>query len=166
MVHNSRCETAKTPASQCRCSCRGRLHGRNYSNSENKPKRQKQKEQEPLELIRQNTVPIIKKATKIVIINSIPVVREVHACYSIASVLYDSWNVIYTVPQEIENSSDIIKSGVKYGLTNIQTEIVWSKIDKKVPEDLKNETKGVLAEIMGNISEEEINVVEKALGCF
>ena len=126
------------------------------------------KELERIEEIKRNADLIIKSAVIIAAYNT-PVVREVYLCYSIAKLVYSSWDEIYAVyqkPDKKETIQDVCKvgkSGIKIGLTNYQTDIVWKKIEKEIPEDIKYESESVLKGGMSNISEKEISIVENAL---
>jgi hypothetical protein len=129
---------------------------------------ERRKELERIEEIKRNADRIIKSAVIIASYNT-PVVREVYLCYSIAKLVYSSWDEIYAVyqkPDKKEMIQDVCKvgrSGIKRGLTNYQTDIVWKKIEKEIPDDIKYESESVLKGGMLNISEKEISIVENAL---
>ncbi len=131
----------------------------------------KLREQEEIESIKRNPLPVIKNAVKVAI-HFAPLGREIFLCYSAAKVLYSSWGTIYQGYQTSDTEAlkkgayDFVRAGVKTGLTTHQTDYIWNKIENKVPEDIKYESRRLLFEVMSNVSEEEISLVENALGYF
>ena len=110
-------------------------------------------------------------ATKTVVI-LVPTVREVYMCHSLGQLMYSSWNDIYSAYIESDEEKMkrkiyyTVRGEVKVNLTSYQTNIIWDKLENEVPEDLKYGTKNTLKEVMSNISEKEIEYVERALEYF
>lgn len=134
-------------------------------------KEQEQREQERIETIKRNVIPIIKNTVRITA-QFVPLGREIYLCYSTARFLYSSWNAIYSAYQNPnatrleQETYSVIRSGARIGLTTVQTNFIWNKIENDVPEDLKYEAKNTLTKIMSEVSEEEISIVENALRYF
>ena len=119
---------------------------------------------------RLNTLQIIKTAIKVVFTNSIPLGREIYICYSIAKFTYNKQNTIYNAIQDKsglkQEAYNVMGNRAKVGLTNLQIDIIWDKINENIPDDLKDKAKNILTETMESISEKEISIVENALRYF
>jgi len=109
------------------------------------------------DIIKENPEIIIKGGV-ILVSHTLPVARDVYLCYKATKFVYNSWSEIEKETRR--GSYNFVKKVCETGLTNYETNIIWNKIEKKIPEYLKEESKAVLKEGISKISEEEISFVE------
>lgn len=117
--------------------------------------------------------PIVKLATKKILMygltSTIPLAREIYAGYLLAKGIYNTWDTIYsylktTEERRIEEATyDYLRGEAVEGLTTYQTGIIWGKVEGKIPEPYQDLAHEIIENVMGNVSEEEISIVEQAL---
>lgn len=100
---------------------------------------------------------------------ALPIISELHTAYVLADSIYDNWSIIkelYDSYQKGETDKIATSIGTEVvhgGLSNLQTNILWSQIARLIPTSLQKEGKAILSQLMGKVTTAEINFVKSFL---
>lgn len=103
------------------------------------------------------------------VLSQTPIIKEICAAYSLADSLYDNWNTITQLYDEYKKkgtqgiAKKIETEAVHNVLSSIQTDAVWTIVDRFIPKDYKETGKGILANFMGTITTAEIALAKQVL---
>lgn len=95
--------------------------------------------------------------------------REIYCTYKIADALYSQWNLIEEYYSSYQDDG-IIGVGKALGkniasevVGNVETNIIWNAIHDKIKPEDRDTTKNILSTVIENVTDEEINYVERYL---
>lgn len=111
MTHNSRCDSATTPPSKCKCSCGGTLHGGGNFQEKNKPdyKEKKNQEEYSTKNLAQTTLKSLSYIT--------PEFQIIYTSYKIINTGLQLYNIYNNLPAQKEFSKEDIKNLIIKGVS-------------------------------------------------
>lgn len=95
---------------------------------------------------------------------SFPIARELYVTYKAADTLYNVWNEVREAYKNPEREAyNLTNSYTSSTIANMQTNLIWTAIENKLPYTGRYEVKQVLNDVISTVTDKEIDYVQRQL---